>query len=120
MATTDGRNERRTSRRAFVRQGALLLAGSALGGGRLARAAPAAETAAEEPSLRIGLATDMHHADKPAAGTRHYRETLTKFAEASQRFEEAGTDLVVELGDFVDAADSLEAERRFLRRLHTD
>ena len=37
--------------------------------------------------LHIGLVTDLHYADKPPAGTRHYRETLAKLAEAAEQFE---------------------------------
>jgi alkaline phosphatase len=67
--------------------------------------------------VRIGLVTDLHYADKPPAGTRHYRETLAKLAEAAKRFEEEKPDLVVELGDMIDSADSLDVEKGYLRRI---
>ena len=60
------------------------------------------------------MATDLHYADKPTAGNRHYRETLRKFDEAAKQFANDNVDLVVELGDFIDAADSLETEKGYL------
>ena len=60
------------------------------------------------------MVTDLHYADKPSAGSRHYRETLRKFDEASQRFASDNVEFVVELGDFIDAADSLEIETAYL------
>jgi alkaline phosphatase len=60
------------------------------------------------------MVTDLHHADKPAGGSRHYRETLRKFEKAARQFARDGVDLVVELGDVIDAADSLETEKAYL------
>ena len=101
----------RLSRRAFIRQGSLILAGSAIfrGGTTLAASSPA--------TVRLGLVTDLHFADRPSAGTRYYRETPTKLAEALQRFEQDKTDLVIELGDLVDAADTPHAEKGYLSRM---
>ncbi len=62
----------------------------------------------------MGLVTDLHYADKPPAGNRHYRETLRKFDAAAQQFARDDVDFVVELGEFVDAADSLETEKAYL------
>jgi len=70
--------------------------------------------------VRIGLVTDLHYADKPAAGTRHYRETPAKFAEAARRFREESTDLVVELGDLIDGSGSPEVEKEYLKRIVKD
>ncbi|NUQ61641.1 MAG: metallophosphoesterase family protein [Pirellulales bacterium] len=99
-------------RRAFLRQSSLLLAGSALAS---ADALRAAETA--DPLVRIGLATDLHYADKPPAGARHYRETLSKFAEAAERFQREKVDCIVELGDIIDAADAPDVEEGYLQRI---
>jgi len=104
----DGRG--RPSRRTFLQQGAMFLAGAAFA--RFARADQ--NETAQEPLVRIGMVTDLHHADKPAGGSRHYRETLRKFEEAAKRFASDDVDLVVELGDFIDAADSLETEKAYL------
>ncbi len=101
------------SRRDLLRQGALLLAGPALA----AASGFASDPAGDKPKLRIGLLTDLHYADMPPAGTRHYRETLAKLAEAVERFRESKVDLVVELGDLIDAGDSLDSEKGHLRRI---
>lgn len=96
-------------RRAFVKSGALLLGAGAT--------ADLAAALVAKPRLRIGLVTDLHYADKPAKGTRHYRDTLAKLAEAAERFQTDKPDFVVELGDFIDAADSVETELGYLRRV---
>ena len=53
------------------------------------------------------MVTDLHHADKPPAGTRHYRETLGKLEEAAKQFEQNKLSFLVELGDLIDAADAI-------------
>jgi alkaline phosphatase len=98
------------SRRVFLQMGAIFLAGAA--SARFAQADH--DEAAQEPLVRIGMVTDLHHADKPAGGSRHYRETLRKFAEAAKQFASDEVDFVVELGDFIDAADSVETEKAYL------
>ncbi len=98
------------ARRAFINGGSLILATSAFSDRLLA--------ADQESSLKIGLMTDLHHADKPPAGTRYYRETLSKLAEATERFAIEKPDFVVELGDLIDAADSVETELRYLKTIN--
>ena len=71
----------------------------------------------DPPRLRVGLVTDLHYADKPSAGSRHYRETLAKLEEAALRFEREQPDFIVELGDLIDAADSVEAEQKYLNSI---
>ncbi len=104
--------ERPLGRRAFIRNGALVLGASANG----LRAG--AEDAAA--GVKFGVVTDLHYADKPAAGSRHYRETPDKLAEAAEQFSMHQLDFVAELGDFVDAADSVEAELGYLRRINRE
>ena len=70
--------------------------------------------------MRLGLITDLHYADKPPVGTRHYRETIGKLQEAGEQFANDRPDAVVELGDFIDAADSVDVEQKYLRRIHKD
>ena len=72
------------------------------------------------PVLKVGLVTDMHFADKPAAGTRFYRETLDKLSEAATKFRESSIELLVELGDFIDAAESVDVELKYLRRIQKE
>jgi 3',5'-cyclic AMP phosphodiesterase CpdA len=100
---------RQLSRRAFVRSGSLFLLG--LGATRL--------HAADDPPrrVRIGLITDLHYADKPANGTRHYRDTPAKLAEAVKQFNADRPDFVVEQGDLIDAAATVETELGYLREI---
>lgn len=100
----------RMGRRAFLRDGSLLLLGTS------AVVARAAEETSRK--LRVGMVTDLHHADKPARGSRHYRDTLGKLAEASRQFATDKPDFVVELGDFIDAADTVETELGYLNQVH--
>lgn len=66
---------------------------------------------------RIGLLTDLHYADRPSAGTRFYREALPKLDECIDRFNALAPDCVVELGDFIDAGETLEEETRYLQTI---
>ena len=68
--------------------------------------------------VRLGLITDLHYADKPTAGTRHYRDTLGKLEEAVGYYKKAKPEFVVELGDFIDAADSVKVEQQYLKRVN--
>ncbi|WP_459558018.1 metallophosphoesterase family protein [Lacunimicrobium album] len=99
------------SRRAFLRNGALFLTAAA------STRWGYAGLNHQEP-LRIGLVTDLHYADKAPAGTRHYRETLSKLADAAKTFAEAKPAFVVELGDLIDAADSVEVELAYLKTIN--
>lgn len=104
-------------RRAFLRDGSLWMAAAGLAG----TASQVAQGSTENGTvLRIGLVTDMHYADKPSAGSRHYRESIEKLAEAASKFSEANPRFVVELGDFVDAASSVEAELGYLKRIQSE
>jgi predicted phosphodiesterase len=96
-----------------TRRGFLLTGGSLVLSGSHAAECPTrtADTAAE---LRIGLVADLHFADKPAAGSRYYRETPAKLAEAAARLAEERIDFLVALGDLIDSAGTPAAERRNL------
>ncbi len=97
-------------RRAFLKNGTLLLAAVS--------ARPVGGIVWDEPqSLKIGLVTDLHYADKAPAGSRHYRETLQKIEEAASKFQEEKPAFVVELGDLIDAADSVELETKYLKTI---
>ena len=72
-------------RRAFIKDGVLALSAicSTASTARFADAQVAAPqtgsaSAEFESVVRVGMMTDMHHADKNAAGNRYYRETLGK------------------------------------------
>jgi alkaline phosphatase len=98
------------SRRSLIRNGALCFAGA--GAGPLLTAEPA-----RKPAFRIGLLTDLHYADKPALRTRFYRETLGKLQEAVRRFNVERSAFAVELGDFIDKADTVEQEIAWLGKV---
>jgi alkaline phosphatase len=110
-------NTKLITRRAFVHGSALVLAGSTAGSFALPTGLPA-EDAGAKPILRIGLLTDLHYADKPRAGTRYYRETPTKLKAAVEQFQRDQVDFVVELGDLVDAAASVEDEQGYLKTIN--
>ncbi len=105
-----------SDRRSFIKQGSLLLLGA---GATLAIGDELSAAEDDQPDVRFGLVTDLHYADKPTAGSRHYRETLAKLDEAGERFAGDKPEFVVELGDFIDAADSVETEKKYLRRVNT-
>jgi predicted phosphodiesterase len=113
----DGRGPSlKIDRRAWIRSGSLMLAATALD-----PLAPTPLLGGAQGSgadlLRVGLITDLHYADKPPAGTRYYRETLEKLDEAARQFAADKPAFVVELGDLIDAADSVETEQRWLNRI---
>lgn len=103
-------------RRSFVRDGSLYL----LGAGLTVSHGLSALAEESQPKMRFGLVTDMHYADKKPAGSRYYRETLTKLEEASEQFQKDQPEHIVELGDFIDAADSVDEEQRYLKRINKD
>ncbi|MCO8122919.1 metallophosphoesterase [Stieleria sp. TO1_6] len=101
----------RLGRRTFLQGSSVVLAASS--------AAAVPSFASEQRSgLQFALVTDLHYADKPAAGSRFYRETLGKLQEAGQRFEQDKPDFLVELGDLIDAADAVETELSYLQTIN--
>jgi predicted phosphodiesterase len=100
-------------RRAFLKDGVLVLATAAMNPATVFATQPAA-------ALRVGLVTDLHYADKPPAGTRHYRETPDKLAQAADQFSSDQLNFIVELGDLIDAADSVNTELGYLKRINKD
>lgn len=108
MKTNETTPSTDSNRRSFLKNGALWLALGSISG----------QGAAGQPGeLRIGLLTDLHYADKDPKGTRHYRETWTKLEEAAQRWTPNPPDLMVELGDLIDAADSVQTELGYLKTI---
>lgn len=53
-------------------------------------------------TLRFGILTDVHYADRERGGTRYYRDSLAKVEEAIGAFNRAKVDFVIELGDLKD------------------
>ena len=61
--------------------------------------------------------TDLHYGDKESTKTRFYREALSKLDEAVDYFNREKPDVVVELGDFIDQADSVDQETGWLQTM---
>ena len=108
---TNGTDHVRLGRRAFLKSGTLVLAATSSSSAKLL-------ADEEAPRLRVGLITDLHYADKAPAGTRHYRETLAKLEEAAKQFEQNQPTFLVELGDLIDAADSVDVEQSYLTTIN--
>jgi UDP-2,3-diacylglucosamine pyrophosphatase LpxH len=106
------------NRRAFFKAGTLWLLASRIGG-RCLRAADALNDPGA-PLLRMGLLTDLHYADRPPAGTRFYRETLVKLRECVRKLNAMGPEFVIELGDFIDAADTADVEIGYLKTVEAE
>jgi len=52
--------------------------------------------------LRFGILTDAHFADRSAAGSRHYRESVAKMTECVSLMNEKKVDFLIQLGDLKD------------------
>jgi alkaline phosphatase len=105
-----------TTRRQFLKNGALILTvGASAGHWGLAAADDN-----QKPALRLGVLTDCHYADRDPAGARIYRESLGKVREAVNRFNDAEATLAVELGDFIDAAPDVQQEIGFLEAIEKE
>ena len=98
------------SRRAFLQNSTLCLAGFS--------GLQAANSNAK-PLIKVGLMTDLHYADKPPTKTRFYREALAKLDEAVEVMNREKPALVVELGDFIDQADSVDREIEWLKTMES-
>lgn len=58
--------------------------------------------ARQRRTLRFGIFTDSHYADRDARGSRHYRDSIAKVEQAIAEFNRAKVDFVIELGDMKD------------------
>jgi predicted phosphodiesterase len=115
-ATMTGRKANQSlTRRRFLKTAAAGLGLGATGLSALGGAPPGADRAGE--SLSFGLVTDVHYADAPARGSRHYRDSLAKLRQAIDTFNRRRVSFVVELGDFVDAGPSKTEELKHLRTI---
>lgn len=110
--------QRLLTRRALLSRGSLILAGAATGASALASLAAGAPR--PEPVVRFGLLTDIHHADRPPAGTRHYRESLGKVRDAVAELNRQKASLAFELGDFIDAGPDVKTEIGFLKTVEAE
>ena len=96
------------SRRTFIKMS---------GATSLALATPIRGDEQTTESIRIGLITDIHYADLDTAGSRHYRDSITKVREAVKVFNDAKPDIVICLGDLIDAGATVEKEYAHLETM---
>jgi predicted phosphodiesterase len=67
-------------------------------------------------AVRFGIVTDCHYADTDTAGTRFYRESLSKLSECVALMNAEKAEFLIELGDFKDQ-DKQPVEDRTLLHL---
>jgi len=67
--------------------------------------------------VRFGVFADPQYADREAAGTRAYRDSLAKLAQFAETMNREKPDFAIGLGDFIDGGDSAEADLECLRRI---
>lgn len=106
----------RIGRRAFIKDGMLLLA--APGFGALGQKCMLASETVSTDDVHIGLLTDVHYADKAEVGSRFYRESLTKLSEAVSEFKRENVATIVELGDFIDSGETRQTDEIDLQRIN--
>jgi len=70
----------------------------------------------QEP-IRFGLVTDVHYAEADPRGTRHYRDSMAKLAEAIETFNRLRPAFLIELGDFIDSGKTKADEIAFLHKI---
>jgi len=99
------------SRRRFLK---LSATGAAVGSVGLFRQGIGREA---EGRVSFGLVTDVHYADHDPRGNRHYRDSVTKLAEAVGLFNRRKLPFAVELGDLIDSAPSKAEELGYLHRI---
>ena len=87
-----------------------------------ATALPSAILSEPQPSspLRIGLISDVHYADLPTAGNRHYRDSISKMREAVTAFNLAKVDRVICLGDLIDTGATIKKELGHLKTIRKE
>jgi len=112
--------KRYLNRRAFLYRSGLIMAGASAPGVLASSAMAGEEGDAPSPVLRFGLLTDVHHADRDPAGTRHYRDSLLKVREAVQSLNDAGADRLIHLGDLIDAGNTREGEIGHLKTIEAE
>ncbi len=100
-------------RRFFLQQGVLFLAATGGKPGELL----AAVNEKKETAIQFGILTDVHYADKETADSRYYRNSIPKIRRCIEDFHAAQLDFVIELGDFIDAAKTVEEETRYLKTI---
>ena len=76
----------------------------------MATGVPTTLSARQGQSLRFGVVTDTHYADRERKGTRYYRDSMEKLREAIAEFNRTEVDFIIELGDMKDTTVDSAAE----------
>ncbi len=76
-----------------------------------------AATEEKAKPFSFGLVTDVHYADIPTNGVRHYRDSRAKLRAAVKTFNRQKVGFVAELGDFCDAGASKNEDLDYLRSI---
>jgi len=84
----------KTSRRKFIETTVTILGGIPLSGIIL--------SGDKIRTVRFGILTDSHFADRDHLGSRYYRDSLKKLSECVDLMNEQKVDFLIELGDFKD------------------
>ncbi|MBU2915724.1 metallophosphoesterase family protein [Reichenbachiella agariperforans] len=73
-------------------------------------------------TLRFGMVTDSHYADREVSGTRYYRESMRKMKEFVSTMNHEAVDFVVHLGDFKDEDPKKHSEDtlHYLKRIESE
>lgn len=103
------------SRRDFIKAGITLMGAAAIGLPGCNQ--PVME---EENKITIGMLADVHYADRAMRNNRYYRDSLAKVRQCIAEFNLARIDFAIELGDFVDQGESLEAELSYLEQIEQE
>lgn len=56
----------------------------------------------DNQTIKFGVITDLHYADRETVGTRYYSQSIIKMEEAFSVFKKSKVDFIIELGDFKD------------------
>ena len=73
----------------------------------------------DESTLKIGVVTDAHYADKGTLGNRHYRDSVLKMNAVVDIFNQRKLDFAVFMGDLIDGHASTEADLKTLSIVET-
>lgn len=104
-------------RRAFLKQGTLVLTAASLGSGTSLSSNALLAAEDHKSLLRIGLVTDLHYADKAPGGSRYYRQTIEKLKNATPQFQQSDLTFAVELGDLIDSIKSVDLDISYLQTI---
>ncbi|TDE15815.1 metallophosphoesterase [Jiangella asiatica] len=102
MNSTAGTSARTWSRRGFL--------GVSAGAIAIPFGLGSPQAGAGEDGFRFGVVADCQYADFENTGTRHYRASIGKLAEAVETFNQSDLEFITHLGDFVDRFERSFAE----------